>query len=52
MLLHMVKLSMSQLMEQELAVLREGGGSQGHHGDAGAVLPLVLSLLRHSLCFV
>lgn len=27
----------------------EVGGSQGHHGDAGALLPLVLPLLRHPL---
>jgi len=51
-LLHMEKMSMCQQMQEEPAVLREGGRSHGHHRDAGAVLSLVLPLLRHPLCFV
>lgn len=38
MLLHVVKMSLSLLMEEELAMLREGGWRQDHYGGAEPVL--------------
>lgn len=44
-LLHVVKTSLSLLMEEELAIVREEGMRQDPYGGAGPVL-------RHSLYFV
>lgn len=38
MLLHVVKMSLSLLMEEELAILREGGRRQDRYGCPGPVL--------------